>query len=90
MWIHAILTPIVCVDNILETNVGLVKACDKKAKTVASGLIDARKTRLEDDGTAWEDFTHAALACNGASRSDHDAGDHAGDLACSQGNRREV
>ena len=43
MWIHAILTPTVCVDNILETNVGLAKACDKKAKDVASGLIDARR-----------------------------------------------
>ena len=29
---------------------GLVKACDKKAKDVASGLIDALKTRLEDGG----------------------------------------
>lgn len=50
MRIHASLTPTVCVDNILETNVGLVKACDKKAKDVASGLIDALKTRLEDGG----------------------------------------
>ena len=41
-----------CVDNILETNVGYgyVKACDKKAKDVVSGLIDALKTRLEDGG----------------------------------------
>jgi hypothetical protein len=39
-----------CVDNILEINVGLVKACDKKAKDVVSGLIDALKTRLEDSG----------------------------------------
>ena len=50
MWIHASLTPTVCVDNILETNVDLVKACDKKAKDVASGLIAALKTRLEDGG----------------------------------------
>jgi hypothetical protein len=50
MRIHASLTPAVCVDNILETNVDLVKACDKKAKDVASGLIDALKTRLEDGG----------------------------------------
>ena len=35
---------------ILETNVGLVKACDKKAKDVTCGLIDALKTRLEDGG----------------------------------------
>jgi hypothetical protein len=41
---------IVCVDNILETNVCLVKACDKKAKDVASGLIDALKTHLQDCG----------------------------------------
>ena len=40
MRIHASLTPTMCVDNILENNVGLVKACDKKAKDVASGLID--------------------------------------------------
>jgi hypothetical protein len=33
-----------------ETNVGLVKACDKKAEDVACGLIDALKTRLEDGG----------------------------------------
>ena len=52
MWIHASLTPTVCVDNILETNVDLVKACDKKAKDVASGLIAALKTRLEDGGLA--------------------------------------
>jgi hypothetical protein len=38
------------VDSILESNVGLVQACDKKAKDVASGLIDALKTRLEDGG----------------------------------------
>ena len=50
MRIHASLTPAVCVDNILETNVDLVKACDKKAEDVASGLIDALKTRLEDGG----------------------------------------
>jgi hypothetical protein len=29
---------------------GLVKACDKKTKDVASGLIDALKTRLEGAG----------------------------------------
>ena len=46
------MTPTVCVDNILETNVDLVKACDKKAKDVASGLIAALKTRLEDGGLA--------------------------------------
>jgi hypothetical protein len=50
MRIHASLTPAVCVDNILETNVDFVKACDKKAEDVASGLIDALKTRLEDGG----------------------------------------
>ena len=41
MRIHVSLTPIVCVDNILEIDMGLVKACDKKKKDVASGLIDA-------------------------------------------------
>jgi len=44
------LTPTICVDNIPENNVDLVKACDKEAKDVASGLIDALKTRLEDGG----------------------------------------
>jgi hypothetical protein len=38
------------VDHILENNMGLVKACDKKTEDVASGLIDALKTRLEDGG----------------------------------------
>ena len=35
---------------------GLVTACDQKAKDVASGLIDALKTRVEDGGPGEMSF----------------------------------